>query len=152
MSSVRADTVAERVLQLAAAVLPRQIEVRQRARRVEIGVRVEALDERVGLVAQVAFDLELGLRQRVADVVGVLQAPAELAADRDRGEVRDVADHPRHAHAGRGRASGAVVVAVLPVRVGGDGVARNRVPRHALRLQGVRAGDGDDRIHLVGIA
>ena len=74
--------VAERVRQRSVAVLPREIEVRQRARRVEVGVRVEAPDERVGLMAQVALDLELRLRQRVADVVGELQPPAELVAER----------------------------------------------------------------------
>ena len=63
----------ERALQRAAAVLPREVEVRQRPRRVEVGVGVEARDERVGLVAQVALDLELGLGERVADVVGELQ-------------------------------------------------------------------------------
>jgi hypothetical protein len=47
-------------VQRAVAVLAREIEVRQRARGVEVGVGVEALDERVGLVPQVALDLELG--------------------------------------------------------------------------------------------
>ena len=45
MSSVRADTSRERVGRASAAVLPREVEVGQRPRRVEIGVGVEALDE-----------------------------------------------------------------------------------------------------------
>ena len=70
-------------------------------RRVEIRVGVEALDERIGLVPQVALDLELGLGQQVADVVGKLQPTAELVVQGRGGEVRDVSDHARHAHAGR---------------------------------------------------
>ena len=58
--------------------------------------------------------------------------------------VRDVPHHPGHAHASVGRPPGAVVVPALPVRVGGDGVARDRVPGHPLRLQRVRAGDRND--------
>ena len=73
---------AQRVLERAVAVLPRQVEVGQRARRVEIGVRVEALDERFRLVPQVVFDLELRLGDRVPDVIGELQPPSELVADR----------------------------------------------------------------------
>ena len=80
MSSVRADTSRSASRELAAAVLPREIEVGQRPRRVEIGVGVEALDEAVRLVAQVALDLELGLGEHVADVVRELQPPAELLA------------------------------------------------------------------------
>jgi hypothetical protein len=67
----------------AATVLPREIEVGQRARGVQVGVGVEAFDERVGLVAQVALDLELRLGDGVADVVArslrhCLEPPAEL--------------------------------------------------------------------------
>src|SRR5262245_62046675 len=51
------------------AVLPREIEIGERPRRVEIGIGVETLDERVGLVTQVALDLELRFGDRVANVV-----------------------------------------------------------------------------------
>ena len=80
ISSVRADDVAQRAPERP-AVLAREIEVRQRPRRVEVGVGVEPPDERVGLMPQVALDLELRLRQREADVVGELQSPAELVAE-----------------------------------------------------------------------
>ena len=149
MSSVLAETVASASRERAAAVLPGEVEVGQRARRVEIGVRVEALDERVGLVAQVALDLELRLGQGVADVVGELQPPAELVAERLRRQIRDVADHARDAHAGVRRAAGAVVVAALPVGIGHDRVARDRIPGDALRLKRVRAGDRHDRVDLI---
>src|SRR5581483_9064816 len=66
---------------------------------------------------------------------------AEFIAQRFRREIRDVPHHARDAHAGVGRASGAVVVAVLPVGIGGDRVSRDRIPGHALRLQRMRAGD-----------
>ena len=84
ISSVRAVTPARAPGERSAAVLPREIEIRQRARGVEIGIGVEATDERVGLMAQVALDLELRLGDRVADVVGVLQPPAELIVQRQR--------------------------------------------------------------------
>ena len=71
-----------------------------------------------------------------------------FSPERRRRQVRDVSDHARDAHARRRRAAGAVVVAALPVGIGGDGVARDRVPRDALRLQRVRARDGDDRVDL----
>ena len=151
ISSVRAETLRSALRQRSVAVLPREIEVRQRPRRVEVGVRVEPRHERVGLMPQVALDLELRLRQRVADVVGELQPPAELVAEPLRRQVGDVADHPRDAHAAVGPARGAVVVTALPVGVGHDRVARDRVPRDALRLDRVGAGDRDDRVDLVGV-
>ena len=132
------------------AVLPGEVEVRQRARGVEVGVGVEPLDERVGLVVEVALDLELGLGDRVADVVGGLQPPAELVVQRRCGQVRDVADHARHAHAGVGRAPRVVVVAALPGGVAHDRLACDRVPGHPLRVEGVRAGDRDDGVDLLG--
>ena len=82
ISSVRAETSRSARAERSVAVLSREIEIRQRARRVEIGVGVEPRHERVGLMAQVALDLELRLGQRVADVVGELQPPAELVAER----------------------------------------------------------------------
>ena len=93
--------VAHRVREPPRAVLAREVEVGQRSRRIEIGVGVEALDEALRLMAQVALDLELGLGEHVADVVRELQPPAELVAERAGGEIRDVADHARDAHAAR---------------------------------------------------
>ena len=140
----------ERRLERPVAVLAGQVEVGERARGVEVGVGVEPLDERVGLVAQVALDLELRLGDRVADRrLGVLQPPVELLLQRLAGQVGDVADHPGHAHAGVGLAAGAVVVAALPGRVRPDRLAGDRVPGHALRVEGVRAGDGHDVVDLV---
>ena len=143
--------LAQRVHEISAAVLPREIEVGQRTRRVQISVRIEPPDERVRLVPEVVFDLELGVGQGVANVVGELQAPSELGAERHRGQIRDVANHPRHAHAGVRLAAGAVVVAALPRRVGHDRAPRDRVPGDALRLERVGAGDRDDRVDLIRV-
>ena len=101
-------------------------------------------------MAQVALDLELRLGDRVADVVRELQPPAELVVQRLRGQVRDVADHPGHTQAGLGRAARAVVAAALPGRIAHDRVTCDRVPGHALRVEGVRAGDRHDGIDLIG--
>ena len=73
ISSVLAATLRSACVQLAAAALSREVETKVRA-RCKIGVGVEALHERVGLVAQVALDFELGLREHVADVIRELQA------------------------------------------------------------------------------
>jgi hypothetical protein len=42
-------------------------------------------------------------------------------------------------------------VAVLPVGVAHDGVASDRIPRQALRVQGVGARDDDDAVDLIGV-
>ena len=64
-----------------AAVLGREIEIIHRARDIEIGVGVEALDERKALVAQVALDLEVGV-EREGRRVAVLEVAAELPVQR----------------------------------------------------------------------
>ena len=81
MRSVRARHVLQCSRETAVSILPREIEVRQRARRIEIRIRIEALDEGVRLMAQIALDLELGLRQVVTNVIGKLQPPSELGAN-----------------------------------------------------------------------
>ena len=151
MSSVRAETLRSACASCPPPVLPRQVEVGQGPRGVQIGVGVEALHEGVGLMAQVAFDLEFRLGEDITDVVGELQPPAELAFDRRGRQVRDVPDHARHAHARRRRASRSVVVAALPVGIGGDGAAGDGIPGDALRVKRVGARDGDDRVHLIGV-
>ena len=135
MSSVRAHTVRSASVSEPSPVLPGEIEISQRARGVEIGVRIEAPDEHISLVAQIVLDLELGVGEREPDVVRELQPPPELVGQRHGGQIGDVADHARHAHARVRRAPGGVVVPALPVRIGDNRVARDRVPRDALRLQ-----------------
>ena len=81
----------------------------------------------------------------------VLEPPAELLPERLRGQIRDVPDHARDAHAARRRAARVVVVAALPVGIGRDRIARDRVPRDALRAQRVRARDRHDRADVVAV-
>ena len=83
-------------------------------------------------------------------VRGRLQPAAELLVERLRRQVRHVADHPGHAHPGIGRAARAVVPAALPGGVAENRVPRDRVPGHALRVQGVRASDRHDGIDVIG--
>ena len=74
-----------------------------------------------------------------------------LSPSAERREVGDVADHPGDAHAGVRCVVGAVVVAVPPRRVAHDRLPRDRVPGHALRVEGMRAGDRHDGVDLVGV-
>src|SRR5687768_4392879 len=68
--------VADRVREPAAPMLTREIEVGESAGGVEVRVCVEAFHKGIRLVAQITLDLELGLSQAVADIVGGLQTPA----------------------------------------------------------------------------
>src|SRR5688572_13522165 len=61
--------VLEGINKASSSMLPCEIEVRQCSRCVEVGVRVKPSDEGIRLVAQVALDLELGVRQRVTNVL-----------------------------------------------------------------------------------
>ena len=92
-----------------------QVEVVERARDVEVGVGVEAVDEALALVAQVALDLELHV-EGVRGVVGRARpAPAELLVHALVGQVGDVRHHARdgQAHA-RAAALGIVAVDATP--------------------------------------
>src|SRR5688572_17561776 len=62
-----------------------------------------------------------------------------------------MADHAGHAHSRVRGATGAVVVAILPVWISHDGAARDRVPGDTLWLKRMRAGDGHDRVDLIGV-
>jgi hypothetical protein len=56
----------QRALQRTVAVLPGEIEVRERPRGIEVCICVEAADKRRSLVTEVALDLELRFAERVA--------------------------------------------------------------------------------------
>ena len=70
------------------------VEIVHRARQIEIGVGVEALDEGRALVAQIALDLEIGV-EREGRQLAVLHAAAELAMQRGVREIGDVRGHAR---------------------------------------------------------
>ena len=74
-----------------------------------------------------------------------------FAVERQRRQIRDVSDHAGDTHARRRRASCAVVVAPLPIRIGSDRVSRDRIPGDALRLERVGARDWNDRADLIAV-
>ncbi len=128
--------------------LPGEVEVCERARRVQVGVGVEATHERVRLMAEIAFDLELGLGQRVAKVIGELQPPPELIRQPLGRQVGDVADHASDTHS-RDRAVPVVVVPAIPGGIAHDRLPGDRVPGKPLGLKRMGAGDCDDGVDLV---
>ena len=129
----------------------RRVEVVERARDQQVGVGVEVLAELVALVAQVALDLELDVLRRVAEAA-VAQLAAELGLHRVVGQVRDVADHARHAQPARRHHAVAVVVAAVEVGVGDDGAARHLVERDVLRRQIRRRRHRDAVAHALRMA
>ena len=62
-----------------AAIIRGEIEIVHRARDVEIGIGVEAIDERHALMAQIGFDLEIR-----AEAEGDRVACLQVSAERDR--------------------------------------------------------------------
>src|SRR5882724_9522757 len=68
---------AERLCQ-DAAMVGGNIEIIHRPRQIEIGVGIEALDERRTLIAQIALDLEIGV-ERKRRQLAVLHPPSKLA-------------------------------------------------------------------------
>ena len=111
----------------------------------QVGVGVEAADELVALVLEVALHLE-PLPQREA-VERLDDLAAELAGEDVVAAEGDLADHARDrqrlvgAVAGRG----VVVVAAPPARVHADHATAGRPPRDLLRAGRQRGGDRDDR-------
>ena len=63
------------------AMLGGEVEIVHRPRQVEIRVGVEAVDEGRALVAQIGFDLEIGVEAE-GRLVAVLQVAAELPVQR----------------------------------------------------------------------
>ena len=131
-------------LERAAAVRPRQVEVRQCARDRQVRIGVKAVGEGAPLVAEVALDLEVGAAERVRVVVAILEPAAELLLHGRPREVCDVAELARDGDACSRLAAGAVEVTALPVRVAHDGVAGDCVERDALRPERRGGSDADD--------
>ena len=125
-----------------AAMCQRRVEVVERAGDQQVGVGVEIVAELVALVAQVAFDLELGLQRAVAESP-VAQAAAELLRHRVVAHVGDVADHAGHAQAPFGHRAVGIEVPAVKVGVGHDGAASHLVEGDVLRRQIGRGGHRD---------
>ncbi len=118
----------------------------------QVAVGVEAADELVAVVVEVALDLE-ALPQAGLVVLALGQLPAEAVGERVVGPER----HLGH-HAGDGQplvgtvaGLGVVVVAAAPAGVEPDRPPADRAPGDLLR-RGLRAGgDGDERPHPVRV-
>ncbi len=93
--------VAER-LGKAPAMIGGEVEIVHRARHVEVGIRIETIDEGHALVAQIAFDLEVRVEAE-GQPVAVLQVAAELAVQRRLREIGDVGGHAGDGEALLGR-------------------------------------------------
>ncbi len=105
-----------------------RVEVVHDAGQIEVGVRVEALEEDPPLVVEVALDLEVDLER---GLLGPRRA-AELQVEALLRDVRDVREHPCHREPDVGREAGAVVVAADEVLVAGDRGAGHRRERDVL--------------------
>ena len=116
---------------------------------VEVTVGVEALDEALALMFEVALDREVVVEVEVVGVL-VLQVAPELAAHRLFGKIGDVREHPRRAQPPRRRSVG-LVVAVAERRVGLDRLAGDPVEGDVLRRELPGGGDRDHAVHRVGI-
>ena len=132
------------------AMLFRKIEIIHRAGDIEIAVRVEPPGEAAALVAQIAFDLEIGIEAEalgtLRPVGAVLQIAPELRSQSLFGQIGDMRRHPRHGEPAVGRFP-AVIVAVLPARIGHDRLPPQFVETDVLRR--MAAGRGDDE-HALG--
>ena len=137
-------------------------------RDVQVAVRVEAIDEALTLVAQVALDLEFeareagrgaralsggrpgrfvrrGFRRRRRGAGGRRDRappPAELAVEAGVAEVRDVRHHARDGEADA-RTAVTRVVAAVPARVLQDGLSPDLVEGNALSALPRGRGHGD---------
>src|SRR6185437_7646410 len=130
---------AERISE-GAVMLRRKVEIIAGAGDVEIRVGVEAVDENVALMAQIALDLKVGV-EAVSNFAPVLQIAAELAVQRRLGQISDMRRHARDAEAALRPTARGVVIAILPVRVGHDRLASDLVKRDVLRRMACGAGD-----------
>ena len=122
-------------------IIRREIEIVHRARQVEVGIGVEALDETDPLVAQIALDLKIGIEGE-RRIIPVLKPAAEFAVQGCIGEIGDVIAHARDREAPpRIRALGEIAP-VPPFRVGHHRLAADLVEGDVLRRV---TGGGRDR-------
>jgi len=116
----------------------------------QIAVGVEAADELLALVGQVAFDGKLRPVQPVGQRRAALQAPSELLLHRGLAHVGDVGHHARQGQPGLWPGA-VVVVAVLPMRVGVDRLAACLVEGDLLGSGAVRAGQEEHRLDALWV-
>ena len=107
------------------------VEVVHHPGQIEVGIRIEALEKALGLVVEIALDLEVDAERRP---VGPARA-SELQPQALLRDVRDVGEHACHRQADIGGQAGAVVVPVGKVLVAGDRRPRYGRERDVLRSQ-----------------
>ena len=135
---------------IAEAAVAERVEVVHHARQVEVAVGVEAVEEALALVLEVALDREVDAEaaQRLAVV---LQPPAELGAHRLLGEVGDVRDPARQREPVVGPHAVLVVVAAVEVLVLHDRRARDGAEGDVLRREPGARADHEPGAELVGV-
>ncbi len=113
----------------------------------EIRVGIEAPDELVAVVFEVALDLEP--LPELEPVERLDQLAAEAVGEHVVGSERDLADHPgqREPLVGTVAGGGVVVLAVAPQRVEPDDASAGGPPPDLLCRRGLAGGQGHDRPH-----
>jgi hypothetical protein len=112
------------------------------ARDVDVAVGVEAVDELVAAIVQIALYFEL---------IGRAHAAAEFFAHAFIGHIRDVAYHAGESEAAAGGLAATVVVAAVPIGIRHDGLAADFIEADLLRAVAGGAGDGDRGGDAIGI-
>ena len=132
------------------AIVRGEVEIVHRPRHVEIGVRIEALDEDRALVTQVGFNLKIRVEGKGARRA-VLEIAPELAMQRALGEIGDVGRHARDAEALAGPRALDQIAPVPPVRIRHDRLPADLVEGDVLRGMARRGRDrkrGEDAIGI----
>ncbi len=134
----------------------RQVVVVHRPAQVEIRVRVEPVDKRLGLVVEIRLHVPVRKEpacpagRKRAGGVTTRPAAAELALHRLLREIHHVAQLSRDGEAVVG-VGVAVVVTAPPVRVCRDGTAGDRVERETLRVDSGGGRNRRDTVDVVGV-
>ena len=122
------------------------VEIIHRPRQIEIAVGVEPLDKGRALVAQIAFDLEIGV-ERKRRQLAILHPPPELAVQRGVRQIGDMRGHPRHAEPAMRVGALLEIAPMVPIRIGHHGLTAEFVKRDVLRRMARAAGNRQSREH-----
>jgi hypothetical protein len=128
-----------------------QIEIIHCPRQIEIGVRIEALDERNSLMPQIGLDLEIRI-ERKSRIRAILELAAELSMQRCVGQVGNVRAHARHRESPARIGVFEKVSAAAPFGVGHDRLPADFMKRDVLRRMPRCAGNRQRGKHALRIA
>jgi len=115
-----------------AAMVGGEVEIVHGPRHVEIGIGVETVDESHALMAQIAFDLEVGVEAE-GQRFSVLQVAAELPMQGGFRQIGDMCGHPSHGQALFRSLAVVEIFAAMPFRIGHDGLPADLVKGDVLR-------------------